>query len=277
MSQQDALNTGIEYLRVFNFSDAYQVLSDVQSSYSPEGNAADWQVATYSLAIAAWHQSPPSQEGLLEARSLMESIIEHAPGSLYAASAMLDIGRILEIAYFHGDSVDVLAAQRYYQRVREEFAGTDMALRATLYLAQSRAQSFDSVEVQTAIDLLESEMSELEDSPWLGILAQYTAQLYAFYLDQPKQALQPYAIAMEAGFPRSADSDASLWQFALLAEKAEDYEFAARIFARLLQDFPRSIYATISRERLVQVLADHPELTIEVPALPQSVFNLQSM
>jgi hypothetical protein len=275
--QRDPLDVGIEYLRVFNFSDAYRVLSEVQADVSQQEDPARWTLATYSLALAAWHQSPPSIAGLLQARILLESVIEFDPQSLYAASAMLDIGRILEVSYFLGDPVDVPAAQEYYERVREEFAGTDMAPRATLYLAQSMVQSFDPIQIQAAIDMLESEMNELGDSPWLGTLAQYTAQLYAFYLDEPEEALVPYAIAMEAGFPRSADTDLSLWQLALLAEKAEDHEFAAQIYVRLLRDFPRSIYATISRERLNRILESHPELMLEVPEPPQSIFNLQTL
>jgi TolA-binding protein len=272
----NSLELGLEYLRVFNFDDAYQALNEAKSEITQE-DAANWNLVTYSLALAAWHQAPPSSARLLEARSLLDSIIEFDSGSVYAASAMLDIGRILEVSNFIGDEVDLPAAQSYYRRVHEEFPQTDMACRAVLYLAQSMAQTFDLVQIEAAVALLEAEMDAQADSPWLGTMAQYTAQLYAFYLDEPQAALKPYAIAMDAGFPRSADTDMSLWQLALLAETSKEYAFAAEVFARLLRDYPRSIYATISRDRLTHLLTSHPEVTVEIPEPPKSLFNLQTL
>jgi tetratricopeptide (TPR) repeat protein len=261
----EQVEAGIESLRVFNFQSAYRVLSIAQPNLDKD--AESWLLATYSLALAAWHKSPPSHEALIEAESLLEQVIEQDPKSEFAASALLDLGRIEEVSDFLGDSTDVPAAQVYYKQVIREFPATEMSARATAFLAQSMAQSFDSESVRDAIKLLESEIAAQPDSPWVGTLSQYVAQLYAFYLHDSKASLQPYERAMEVGFPRSADSDISLWQFGLLAQKAGEDIMAARVYSRLVKKYPRSIYGTVARERVIQIAQAHPDRLIQIPDL----------
>jgi tetratricopeptide (TPR) repeat protein len=262
-SVDQEVEAGGEYLRVFNFVSAYNILSTAQPQLKVD--SPQWTLATYSLALAAWHKSPPSNEALVEARSLLEQVIAHDPASEFAASALLDLGRMAEVADFLADTADVPAAQGYYTQVIEGFPRTEMSIRASVFLAQSMAQSFDKKSVREAIGLLEAEMAAQPDSPWIGTLAQYTAQLYAFYLDEPGAALEPYETAMEVGFPRSADSDASLWQFGLLAQEADEYLTAARVFSRLVSNYPRSIYGTVARQRVIQIAEAHPDADIEIP------------
>lgn len=263
LSVDEKVDAGVEFLRVFNFQSAYSKLIVAQPQVDKGSEV--WPLATYSLALAAWHKSPPGNEALLEAKSLLNQVIEHDPASEFAASALLDLGRIAEVSDFLGDPTDVPTAQAYYQQVLDEFPGTDMSARATAFLAQSMAQSFDSDSVRKAIELLEVEMAAQPNSPWIGTLAQYTAQLYAFYLHDLKASLGPYEQAMEAGFPRSADSDVSLWQFGLLAQKAGEDIMSARVFSRLVRNYPRSIYGTVARDRVIQIAQAHPDANIQIP------------
>ncbi len=259
------VEAGLDALRIFDFQSAYEILSVVQPELST--SSEQWVFATYALGLAAWHKTPPSPDAVEEAKSLFQSVVEQSPESECAASALLDLGRIAEISDYLGEATDVAAAQVYYQKVREQFPGTDMSARATVLLAQTMAQSFEPTEVTTAIELLNAEMEAQPDSPWLGTMAQYEAQLHAFYKHDYAASLEPYETAMDAGFPRSSEADVSLWQMGLLAEEAGEDFIAARVFSRLVKNYPRSIYGTVARERIIQIAANHPEAEIEIPEL----------
>ena len=262
-SSQAQVARGVEYLRVFNFESAYKVLSQVQPELDKSSD--DWSLATYSLALSAWHKSPPSSAAVEEAKVLLEAVVAKDPNSTWAASALLDIGRIAEVADFLGDTTDVAAARSYYRQVRQDFPDTDMSARATAFLAQSMAQSFEPLEVESAIELLAAEIELQADSPWVGVLAQYAAQLCAFYLEDVEASLPFYRIAMDTGFPRSADADVSLWQFGRLYQEVGEDIMAAAIFIRLLDQYPRSTYGTLARDRIVKIARAHPEAGIVVP------------
>lgn len=264
-SPQAQVARGVEYLRVFNFSSAYKVLSQVQPELDQSSD--DWSLATYSLALSAWHKSPPSPAAVEEAKVLLEAVVANDPDSTWTASALLDLGRMAEVADFLGDTTDVAAARSYYRQVLQDFPDTEMSARATAFLAQSMAQSFEPLEVASAIELLAAEIEAQPDSPWVGVLAQYTAQLYAFYLDDVEAALPFYHIAMEVGFPRSADADVSLWQFGRLSEEAGEDLMAAEIFTRLVEQYPRSTYGTIARDRIIEIARTHPQAEIVMPEL----------
>lgn len=260
------IDSGLGSLRIFDFESAYEILSHAQPKLSTSSD--QWEVATYALGLAAWHKAPPSEEAVLEAKSVFESVVKHAPESNYAASALLDLGRIAEISDYLGEATDVPTAQTYYKKVREQFPNSEMSVRATLFLAQSMAQSFEKDQIRAAVELLDDEMAAQPDSPWLGTMAQFQAQLHAYYLDDYKAALEPYEVAMQVGFPRSAASDASLWQYGILAETAGDYRVAARVLSRLVKNYPRSIYGTVARERVIRIAEAHPEADIPIPELP---------
>ncbi|WPJ96466.1 tetratricopeptide repeat protein [Coraliomargarita algicola] len=265
MPLEEQVTAGVEYLRVFNFEDAYKVLKHAHPQL--EQDSDQWALATYSLALAAWHKSPPSHDALVEAQGYFKQVVAVEPESEWAASSLLDLGRMAEIADFIDDTEDVATAQAYYRQVLTQFPGTEMSVRATVFLAQSMAQSFDPELVREAIHLLETEMAAQPESPWMGTMAQYLAQLYAFYAHDPKAALEPYERAMEVGFPRSADSDVSLWQMGLLAEEAGEALTAARVFTRLVENYPRRTYGTVARERVIQLAQAYPDAGIEIPEL----------
>ncbi|MGE9296027.1 MAG: tetratricopeptide repeat protein [Puniceicoccales bacterium] len=265
-SPEAQVNAGVEALRVFDFDTAYERLGEIQPSLDQDD--PNWVLATYSLGIAAWHLTPPSEIAINEAVEYLSAVVEAAPESDFAASALLDLGRIAEVKNYRNDNTDVPAAQAYYRQVREEFPQTEMSARATLYLAQTLVQTFDEASIREAVKLLEVEMAAQPDSPWLGVMAQYTAQIEAFYLHDPASALTHYQLAKDTGFPRPADADMSLWQFGLLAEEAGEPLIAAENFSIIVREYPRSFYGTVARERVKAIADANPEANITVPEPP---------
>lgn len=264
---EEGLQEAISHLQAFSFEPAYSKLSSIRPRF--KRGSTNWELATYSLALSAWHKTPVSQDALTQASELLNELINENPHSSFSASALLDLGRMNEVSDYGGEATDVALAQNYYQRARESFPKSTTSARATLYLAQSMVQTFDRDEIEAAIELIKSEMAVQPESPWIGTMAQYTAQLYAFYLDDPKASLPFYKLAMERGFPREAEADVSLWQYGLLAQEAGDEIQAAQAFTQLIATNPRSQYGAVARERIVRISENNPTANIRIPDLPK--------
>ncbi|WPJ96080.1 hypothetical protein SH580_21935 [Coraliomargarita algicola] len=265
-SELEALiEDGITSLQTYSFDLAYTALSQAHSQLN-ESNP-DYTKITYCFALATWHKNPPSSEALLEAEQLLQSVIEKSPNSQWAASALIDLGRIHEVADFNSDLPDVAAAQDYYKQVISQFPHTDHSAKATLHLAQTMIQDFDPASTEAAADLLKEAIQNHPDSHWLSTIAQFTAQVYAFYLNDKEEALNYYAIAWEHGFPRKSEADLALWQYALLAQECDQELLAAKLFTEIVQEHPRSLYGTLARERVINIAAKHPDADLVIPTL----------
>jgi len=265
-SELDALTAdGIGSLQTYSFDIAYKALSTAHAQSATTD--PDYIKITYCLALAAWHKSPPSHDAIIEAKQHLRSVVEMSPDSKWAASALIDLGRIDEVADFNADETDVPSAQAYYKRVRNKFPNSEYSAKATLYLAQSMIQDFDKPSTEAAAQLLVEEMKAQPDSHWLSTMAQFTAQIYAFYLNNKEQALTYYNTAWERGFPRAAEADLSLWQYGLLAQECEQDLLAAKVFTEIVQKYPRSLYGTLARERVRQIAVKYPDAEIVVPTL----------
>lgn len=261
---QDPLETGISELRAFNFNQAHAILLEHAQHISPED--LDWPLATYSLALATWHQAPSTQQGIDDAKVLFHALVEKAPQHNLAASALIDLGRIAEFSQADDAAAQ---AQAYYKRVQDKFPGTEMAVRASLLEAQSLARSFDEQQVKQAIQLLEKLTKEQAGSQWIGTIEQYIAHLYAFYLDELEPAITHYSAAKEFGFPRSSDTDLSLWQLGLWQQEAKQDLAAAETFTELVEEHPRSVYGSVARKRIIEIAKQHPEANITIPELAE--------
>ncbi|WPJ95201.1 tetratricopeptide repeat protein [Coraliomargarita algicola] len=260
----DPLEIGLSELRAFNFNQAYAILLEHSRHISPDDN--DWPLATYSLALATWHQAPTTQQAIDDATVLFKSVVEKAPQDSLAASALLDLGRIAELSQSEEAAQQ---GQSYYQRVQDEFPGTEMAVRASLLQAQSLARSLDQSQVKQAIHILKQITQSQPNTPWRGTIEQYIAHLYAFYLDDIDEAITHYSIAKDVGFPRASDTDLSLWQLGLWQQKAKQDLAAAETFTELVEAHPRSVYGTVARKRIIEIANKHPEANIRIPELAE--------
>lgn len=251
VSKQDTLEAGLAALRVFDFEQSYETFQQLSASVQKEDEM--WPLVTYSHAISAWLKTPTTAEGVAEAVRLLDLLSQEKPKSTYTASALLDLGRITEISNFRGDTPDVVTARRYYERVRTEFPNSEMAIRATLFLAQTYAQTLNPADIHKAIDLLDACLQDPANAAWVGLIAQYVGVLYEQYLDQPQKAIDPYMQAAQAGLARHADTDSVLWHIGVLAQRAGRDQLAAQAYAQIIRDYPRTVYRSVSQERLEQI------------------------
>ena len=251
VSKQDTLEAGLAALRVFDFEQSYEIFQQLNASVQKDEEM--WPLVTYSFGVSAWLKTPTTADGVAEAVRLLDLLSKEKPKSIYTASALLDLGRITEISNFRGDTTDVVTARRYYERVRAEFPNTEMAIRATLFLAQTYVQTLSPADIHKAIDLLDACIQEPANAAWVGLIAQYIGVLYEQYLDHPKKAIDPYMQAAQAGLARHADTDSVLWHIGVLAERAGRDQLAAKAYSQIISDFPRTVYRSVSQERLEQI------------------------
>ncbi len=262
-SGQSALETGIEALRVFDFNRSYEVFQELHAATSKEDE--DWALITYNYGISAWLKTPTSAENITLSINLLNSLTEQYPDSIYTATALLDLGRIAEISDFRGDPTDVTKARGYYERVQTEFPNSEMSTRATLFLAQTYAQTLEPDDIHKAIDMLEACISEQTDEQWIGVLALYVGQLYDSYLNEPENAVDPMLQAFKAGLPRPSSADSLLWSIGVLAEKAGRYSVALEVYTRIINDYPRTVFRSVSQERVRQIQMKYPDEQQAVP------------
>ncbi|WP_269523144.1 tetratricopeptide repeat protein [Coraliomargarita parva] len=262
-STDELIERGMSALKTVSYDSAYDYFARAQATLTQEDPR--WTQVVYGEALSSWYQSPANKTSVNTAVGLLNQIIEAKPQSEFAASAMIDLGRIHEVVDYPGDEADVEAAQSYYNKVRDQFADSDMSIRASIYLAQSMAQSLTPENIREAISVLNQELMKQPSPSWSGLLQQYKAQLYAYYLHEPKQALEPYAEAMRDGFPKTSDSDKYLWQLGVLAGDNDDLKLESEAYTNILNNYPRSAYGSVARDELTSIQQAHPELGIQLP------------
>jgi len=270
-SPEEQVEQGIRFLTIFDFDQAYQTLSEVQPLIDEDSEL--WPRATYALAISAWHKSPPDLERINAAKALLESLIEADPQSKIAAMALLDIGRVLEVSDNNTDTTDVDAARTYYRQVRENYPGTSLAQRATLYLAQTLVQTFEVDRYKEAIDMLEAEIEADPDGEWVALFAHYIAIIYINHLEDYEAAIEPYLLAREKGIVRDSQADRYLWQLGKIALEVGRDMVAADVFTEIVVDYPRSEFGTLARERVIELSRKYPEANLTVPDLAEIKFE----
>lgn len=262
---------GLEALLNYDYSGAYSLLGRALE----QTDSADprWPEIAYGYALAAWHKSPPDLDRIEKARATLERIAEQLEGREVAAAALLDIGRIHEVADNREDEPRPQEAESYYRRVMEEYPETEMSQRAALYLAQIKAQSMEEADLRAAVRILETAARPEIHPGWASVLAFYRGHLRYYYLDQPVQALSDFEEARRMGFANAATSDRKLWQIAVMAEAQGETEIARANLQRLIAEYPRSIFHWVANRRLAALSTDDPDATpepVDQPSTPRT-------
>lgn len=248
INHEAPISSGLQALLNFDFSGAYSELREHHENLSPSDPL--WPEAAYAYAQAAWHRSPPNNNTIRRAREVLEEVAIQAEGTPLGAAALLDIGRILEVADNRDDQPDPEQAERYYRRVLEEYAGSRMAQRAALYLAQVKVQSLEEARVREALNILQQTEDVDRFPEWAAVMTYYAAHLSYFYLDDADTALAYFERARQLGFANQATADRKLWQFAQIARKTGRSNWADKWLQQLLNEYPNSIYGWAARQQL---------------------------
>jgi tetratricopeptide (TPR) repeat protein len=255
----EQINAGMEALMNFDFGGGYAPLAESLELLSPDD--PQWPETAYAFALAAWHRSPPNNETIAGARELLEEVARRVEGTPLAAAALLDIGRIDEVADNRDDPPNPERAESYYRRVLREYPDTDSAQRAALYLAQLKVQSMGEANVREALEVMQQATDTERFPGWAGVMAYYSAHLSYFYLGDADAALAYFDTARQLGFANEATADRKLYQFSRIAEAAGRSEKANELRQQLINEYPNSIYGWTAQQQFDASLNEEIPIT----------------
>lgn len=271
---QEQIDAGLEALSIYDYANAHNSLATAYANMDPED--VRWKKIAYAYALAAWHRSPPNLARIADAEQVLLLLAERFPGTDIAASALLDMGRIAEVRDTNMDVADLPRARQLYEQVRDDFPGTAMSARATLFLAQLNAQTLKTSDVLAAIEILEAELEQTTLAEWKALLAYYAGHLHTFYLQQPEAALPFFNRTRTIGYPNEGTADRQLWQFSRIALQGGNQPLAAEVLTELVERFPRSSFRWVAERELAQIAADSATPSNEPDAASTPNSPLQS-
>lgn len=255
-------------LTYFNFDTAYSLFDEVQG----KAHATDpdlWQRATLGRALAAQCRTPATSQALDEAQQQYTTLSNAAPESIYAARALLQLGRIAEVRDFGEDVVDLDTARDYYRRVYEGWRDQPIADEAALRYADTYFQQFEAPStVARGMEFLESWTQGRAGQPMESVLWEVIASVKQDQLKDHRGALDAFLKAEALGFAESNLEGILLYRAAQLAEnELADIDTAVRLYQKVITNAPRSGRAFNSQLALQAIQAAHPAMTIDVPQI----------
>lgn len=256
---------GIAALKMFDFAEAYQELSIAQ----PEIPQTDprWVEATYAYALASWHRPPPNPETISQAEGLFRELLDADISDDWKTRVRLSLARIYEVGDYPADVVDMVQARELYRQVQKEYPAREFGYQATLRLAQTYVQELSEESTYQAIELIKAQIERDPKSPWASTAWQYLGDLYNRALSDVPAALTAYEKAESLGFPNESRTDFYLWVMSEWALELGQQEQAVRLRTRIVEEYPRSPYGTMSRDFVRDYARTHPEKNIPTPEL----------
>src|SRR5688500_2384323 len=173
----------------FDFLKGYELFDQVLKSAQPTDSA--WESATFGKAVCAQQTRPITEARTKEAAALYAELIQKRPQFPLAARAMMNLGRIDELRD-HGEPPNLPGARRWYQQVIDRWPADPIAGEATLRLAATHVQTYESDAVGKGIALLEDWLEAHPDDALASAMWQYLGDTYFFPANDSSQALDCY-------------------------------------------------------------------------------------
>lgn len=260
-----AYEKGLAALEMFDFGEAYDQLSIAQRELSPSDE--NWLDATYAYALASWHRPPPRAETINQAEGLFNELLAADISDDWKTRVKLSLARIYEVNDYPGDIVELDKARALYRDVVETHPTGEFGYQSSLRLAQTYIQQLDTSSILEGIKIIEEQIERDPDSNWANIAYQYLGDTYYFGMADPTKALEYYLIAEELGFSNDSSTHFFLWRMAEWANELGEEREAVRLWTRIVNEFPRSAYGTLSRDNVRAYVKKHPDSGITPPEL----------
>src|SRR5690606_18475338 len=116
--------------------------------------------------------------------------------------------------------------------------------------------------------LIEERLREYPDSVHANALHEIVSDFYLME-KQTDQALKHLKAAEKTGFTNPSRNGDTYFMMALLAEKSGQWKEAVRLHTHGVTGISRNTRAWQSRQRLIELRKERPELKIVVPEIPK--------
>ncbi|GHC02691.1 hypothetical protein GCM10007047_19150 [Cerasicoccus arenae] len=262
---QKLVDEGLEALKYYDYNLAGNKLSKVQPNLDKGSDS--WDRITFAAAIAAWHSSPPSAHNIELASSFFQQVIDHASDAQIIALAKISLGRIYEVSDYRTDEVDLPKAQSLYREVLSSESSNDLVSEATLRLAQTYVQTLTQEGLTRAISILGNHLESYPNSNWRSVVAQYLGDIYYERLNDPKNALNYYQIALEEGFANKTKEHIYIWRMAEFAKRSDQALLSTVYSTKLVEEYPRSQYGWFALNNIRRYNEANPDDSVPLPEM----------
>lgn len=232
----------------------------VQVRERSERGSEQWQQATYGLATCRQFQA--LDRALTEsAESLFREVIEVSPTSRFAPRAILNLGRIAELADYHHDEIRLDEARTRYQQVIDGWKDDVIAGEATLRLAATYAQTGKIDDTLQGLAIINAWLDSHPAEPLAPTMWQWMGDIHFIFLQKPDKALDCYLKADALGMQWSSREGVLWWRMAKLAEQVNRRDVAIIYYRKICTDAQTSGRAFESQLALGRLGISPPELT----------------
>lgn len=255
-------------LTYFNFDTAHGLFVDLQGQIETTGSEL-WLKATLGRALSAHNKTPATRQALDEAWGEYESLVVAAPESIFAARALIQLGRVAEVRDYGGDEIDLDAARAYYRQVTEGWPDASIADEAALRYADTYFQRFDEpAVVAQGVQYLEDWAKGRDEQPLASVIWEVIATVKGDQLEDSQGALNAYLKVESLGLAEPNSAGTLYYRAARLAEReVGDTPTAIRLYQKVITEAPRSGRAFNAQLALEALRVSHPAMDIDIPEI----------
>jgi tetratricopeptide (TPR) repeat protein len=232
-----------------------------EAKVTAERGSLDWQKALLGEATCIWHLLPIQRENAEKAAQLFAELVKAAPRGPFAARAMMNLGRILELPDDRDDPVDLPGARSFYQKVADGWPNDPIAGEATLRIAGTYIQTFDKPAVQKGVELLRHWVETHPSDALASVMWQYLAETYFFPLQDYRRSLEAYDKVDALGWTENGLQGRTYWRIAQMSERVlKDRDAAIRYYTKVIVETPSTGKAWESELALKRLGAPPPPM-----------------
>ena len=260
-SNPTSIPAALDHIRHADFHRAHDVFAAV-ARHADEGTEK-WQEALFGRAVCAEQITPPSAERTAEARKLYEQLLAAAPRGRLAPRVWMNLGRMEELTGLRQTPARLAAARACYERVVEHWPNDPIAGEATLRIAATWIQTFDTEAVNRGVDTLRIWLAAHPADPLASAMWQYLGQTYFYPLAMYEESLDCYIRADGLGLLEPGRAGIVYWRMAAMADRwLGQRDVAVTYYTKIVTDAPASGKAYEAQMALRRLGAPVPEIRL---------------
>ncbi len=230
-------NKAWKHVRLYEFDKAEPIFRNLRQREKPGSDK--WIEATFGLAVALHHKTPPTAEYIKEAKKLYQLIVDKFPNHRCAPRALMNIARIYEIRDYYKDKIDLPAARKYYKLIIDKYPDNPIVSEAVLRLAQAYTISYDKKDIYKGIKILIDWIKTHPKDRLVGVMYLHLGDVYFYPLQEYRKCVESYIKADELRSLEEGREGFVYWRIAWVADhKLHDRKIAIKYYLKLIVEVP---------------------------------------
>jgi tetratricopeptide (TPR) repeat protein len=200
-----------------------------------------WQAAVFGQGVCEQQVMPASKETMEKAKGFFQLLLDKAPTSKFAPRAMMNLGRLAELVDYADDTSDRETARQWYTKALNAAKGTPLEGEATLRIAATYIQTYETEPISKGLDLLRSYLQDHPKDLLASAMWQYMGETYFYPLKDYKNSLECYKKADALGLLEEGREGPVYWRMAVMADRyLQDRDTAIEYYKKIITKTPTS-------------------------------------